>query len=86
MTNPYDPTSLKKLNDGIDFDLYRYLMLPAFVVADDSGFFTKITDIPSFQVKWFCKPQALADAWSRGESPVPHWPVSAGLNDGNDGL
>lgn len=71
----YNPRSPKKRNDGIDFDLYRYLMLPAFVVADDSGFFSKIKNIESFQTSWFWKAEALAAAWESGIHPCPLWPT-----------
>jgi hypothetical protein len=69
----YDPTTEKKVNDGIDFDLYRYLMLPAFVVSEDGGFHGSIKDIKSPQRDWFVRPQELADAWTRGERPRPAW-------------
>lgn len=75
LKDPYDPTSVKKLNDGIDFDLYRYLQLPAFVVAEDSGFFSRIENIPSFQRHWFWKPADLAAAWTSGTRPFPQWPT-----------
>ncbi|CAE6763873.1 hypothetical protein G2912_14625 [Paraburkholderia aspalathi] len=71
----YDPTSEKKVNDGIDLDLYRYLILPALVVTDDRGFHERLADIKSDQRHWFWRPQALADAWVRGERPRPVWPA-----------
>ncbi|WP_342613490.1 hypothetical protein [Burkholderia ambifaria] len=71
--DPYDPSSEKKVNDGIDLDLYRYLMLPAFVVAGDAGFHGKIADIKSPQRGWFWRPEELAAAWERGEKPRPTW-------------
>jgi hypothetical protein len=71
----YDPTNPKKVNDGIDLDLYRYLMLPALVVADDKGFHERLVDIKSPQRDWFWRPQALADAWASGERPRPGWAV-----------
>lgn len=70
---PYNPGSSNHLNDGIDFDLYRYLMLPAFVVSDDNGFHSKIADIKSPQRTWFKKPEELAAAWERGELSCPTW-------------
>lgn len=73
-SEPYDPTSRKKRNDGIDFDLFHYFLLPAFVVATDSGFFEKLVDINSYQKAWFWKPEALAQAWANGERPRPIWP------------
>lgn len=73
-SEPYDPTSPKKRNDGIDFDLFHYLLLPALVVATDSGFFEKLVDIKSYQKAWFWKPEALAQAWTAGERPCATWP------------
>lgn len=70
----YDPTSPKKINDGIDLDLYKYLMLPALVVADERGFHERLADIKSPQRDWFWRPQELADAWTSGNKrPRPGW-------------
>lgn len=71
----YDPTNPKKVNDGIDLDLYHYLMLPALVVADDKGFHERLADIKSPQCDWFWRPQALAAAWASGKRPRPGWAV-----------
>ena len=70
----YDPTSPKKKNDGIDFDIYNYLLLPALIVATDSGFFEKIEDIKSYQKAWFWKPETLAQAWVDKKRPRAEWP------------
>ena len=70
----YNPESPKKRNDGIDFDLYSYLALPALLVATDAGFFEKITDIHSPQKSWFWKPEQLAAAFERGARPQARWP------------
>jgi hypothetical protein len=69
----YDPESRKRRNDGIDFDLFRYLALPALVVSGDEVFFEKLKDIDSLQKKWFWKPAALASAFERGELAAPRW-------------
>lgn len=74
---PYDPTNPKRMNDGIDADLYQYLVLPAFVLSEDSIFFRKIADIESYQKGWFIKPSALADQWKAGLRPKPVWPIKA---------
>lgn len=71
----YDPNHPNKVNDGVDLDLYRYLMLPAFVVADDKGFHERLADIKSPQRTWFWRPQDLADAWKLGKRPRPTWAV-----------
>lgn len=73
-SEPYDPKSPKKKNDGIDFDLFHYLLLPALVVATDSGFFEKLVDIKSYQNAWFWRPEILAKAWEAGERPNAKWP------------
>lgn len=71
---PYNPRANNKINDGIDADLYRYLILPAFIVSEDRGFFGGLADINSFQKKWFFRPHALADEWLQGRNPMPLWP------------
>lgn len=74
----YNPTSPKKKNDGVDFDLYFYFYLPGLIVTTDEGFFKKIEDIDSFQKGWFWKPDDLAQAWSNGKQPRARWPDKAG--------
>jgi hypothetical protein len=71
---PYNLEAPKKANDGIDFTVYTYLALPALIVATDSGFFSSIKNIPSFQRSWFTKPETLADMWKNGGHPAPTWP------------
>ncbi|WP_321936253.1 hypothetical protein [Paraburkholderia sp. J8-2] len=73
----YNPSSKKKRNDGVDLDMYPYLMLPALMVAGESGFHSKIADIHSPQLIWIWEPQALADAWSGGERPRAAWVATA---------
>lgn len=76
--NPYNPSSRKKRNDGIDFDFLLYLALPAFFLAEEQGFDkTKIGEIPSFQTNWILAPQELADAWTKGDKPWAKWPTPA---------
>lgn len=73
----YDPTNENHENDGIDFDLYRYLMLPALVVSEDKGFHSRISDIKSPQRGWFWRAQTLANAWMCGDRPRPTWAADA---------
>jgi hypothetical protein len=49
-------------------------VLPAFVIADDKVFFSKLEGIDSFQKKWFMKPAELAAQWQDGKKPQPVWP------------
>lgn len=72
--NGYDPDNIKKRNDGIDFDLYRFLKLRALVVTEDKGFLTGLADIKSYQTTWFYTPRNLANTWASGKSPTPAWP------------
>ncbi|UVL11450.1 hypothetical protein LOY39_12480 [Pseudomonas rhodesiae] len=71
---PYDPLARKKRNDGIDADLYRFLILPALVVTRDKAFLGGLADIDSFQTGWFFSPEDLAGEWLGGTKPAPAWP------------
>ncbi|MDP9607559.1 UNVERIFIED_ORG: hypothetical protein J2W38_007384 [Variovorax paradoxus] len=71
---PYNPLSGNKRNDGIDVDLYIYLMLPAFVVTTDTAFLDGLKDIESFQRGWFVTPETLSAQWSNGTKPRLAWP------------
>lgn len=73
MGRTYDPASKNNKNDGIDADIYKYLMLPAFVVAEDKGFFSSLNTINSFQREWFMRPESLAKLWLDGRRPQPIW-------------
>lgn len=73
---PYNPKNSRNKNDAIDLGLYRYLILPALVVAQDNGFFGSLENIESFQVGWFFRPEELALKWMNGERPQPKWPTS----------
>jgi hypothetical protein len=72
--NAYDPGKKRNRNDGIDVDLYKYFILPALAVAEDSGFFSSLDSIQSFQKDWFYRPEQLAARWLAGERPQPVWP------------
>lgn len=72
--NGYDPDNDQKRNDGIDFDLYRFLKLRAFVVTEDRAFLTGLSDIKSYQATWFYTPRNLATRWAGGKSSAPAWP------------
>jgi hypothetical protein len=75
MKHPYDPTNERNRNDGIDVDLYKYLILPALAVVEDRGFFGSLNSIRSFQKEWFIRPGDLATRWLAGERPRPIWPT-----------
>lgn len=70
----YDPLNSRKKNDGIDVDLYKYLILPALAVSTDNGFFNSLNSIQSFQKDWIFRPEELANRWLAGERPQPCWP------------
>lgn len=74
LEKPYNLNARKNVNDGIDFDFYRYLMLPALVVTEDTGFLSRIQDIPSYQTDWFFKAADLAEHWLQGKPHLPKWP------------
>lgn len=69
----YNVDSPKKVNDGIDFRIYTYLALPAFIVAEDGGFFGGIENIPSFQKEWIKKPDEIAEEWLNRTITLPKW-------------
>jgi len=71
---PYNPSSKRNKNDGIDLTLYDYLMLPALVLSNDGGFYGSLKDIDSFQKSWFMTPERLASEWLQGKRPHPKWP------------
>jgi hypothetical protein len=71
---PYKPESPKKRNDGIDFELYYFLMLPCLLVTSDSGFGKRLDPIKSFQRRWIFTPATLADAHQAGTLEAPTWP------------
>ena len=72
---PYNPASHRRRNDGIDFDLYYFLMLPALLVTDDTGFGARLEPIQSFQRSWIYTPEQLAAAWRSGTIAMPTWPT-----------
>ncbi|HEK1010717.1 TPA: hypothetical protein SMP92_004019 [Pseudomonas putida] len=67
----YNPLSHSKRNDGIDYDLFSYLKLPALLVTEDGGLTDKLFDIESFQKEWIFRPQKLADLWKANGNPRP---------------
>ena len=65
------PASLKRTNDGIDFDHSRYLGLPAFIVTTHLEFFERLNDLQPTQKAWFWEAEALTKAFERSEYPAP---------------
>jgi hypothetical protein len=70
---PYDPESHKKRNDGIDFELYYFMMLPCLLVTSDSGFGSRLAPIQSFQRSWIYTPEQLAEARQANSVTLPNW-------------
>lgn len=73
--DPYNPEAQSKRNDGIDVDLYTYLMLPAFVVTTDNAFLSGLWDIKSFQRDWFVTADDMFAKWASGVRPALTWPT-----------
>lgn len=71
---PYNVHAPEKRNDGIDFTLFTYLALPAFVVTSERQLIGSIKGIPSFQTDWILRPEDLVIAWDRGVHRRPSWP------------
>jgi hypothetical protein len=71
---PYNVYAPKKRNNGIDFSLFNYLALPAFVVMSERQLIGSIKEIPSFQTGWILRPEDLVITWDRGEHCHPSWP------------
>jgi hypothetical protein len=76
----YNVNAPKKRNDGIDFGLFSYLALPAFVIATEHRLLAGIADIPSFQANWIQSPSRLVKSWARGDRPRPRWPSNDAKN------
>lgn len=70
---PYNPSNKRNYNDGIDYYLYSYLKLPAFIVTEDNGFFSRLVDIDSYQKNWIHKPDGLAQQWINNKNPKPSY-------------
>ena len=70
----YDPSNPRKSGDGIDFDLFYFLMLPCLVVTSDEDLGAGLNTIQSFQRDWILTPAELAAAWTAGDRPETRWP------------
>jgi len=70
----YNPDSHKKRNDGLDYGLYLYFLLPAMIVSDDGSFYKVLKDIDSYQKNWVWNPNDLGIAWEKGAPIECKWP------------
>lgn len=59
---PYNPNSQKNKNDGIDFKIIFFIILPSLICSEDR-FIKGFQRLYSYQSKWFYKPLELAEAW-----------------------
>lgn len=69
----YNPK--KHSNDALDFDLLRYLSLPALLCVNDRRFLAVLRDSKTWQAKWVLSPRELAQALVEGTLPSLSWPV-----------
>ncbi|WP_438042984.1 hypothetical protein [Sorangium sp. So ce128] len=64
----------KESNDVFDFDLYRYLALPAALCTSDGGIIRDLRAAGAWQVEWVVTPEALADPECRRRLLSLRWP------------
>lgn len=69
---PYN--AKKNQNDAFDFDLYRYLALPAALCTSDKGIFNDLCAGNAWQIQWVAKPEELLDSERRRQILDLHWP------------
>ena len=62
-------------NDAFDFDLYRYLALPAAICTSDAGVFNDLRAAHTWQLDWVVKPDDLKDRERRRQILELHWPA-----------
>lgn len=67
----YNPLSDKNSNDAVDFDLFRYLSLPAFVITFEKKYLNLSASIDSIQTSWLMKPDDLCSRWEKNFEPFP---------------
>ncbi|AXF85620.1 hypothetical protein DTO96_101351 [Ephemeroptericola cinctiostellae] len=67
----YNPLSNKNSNDAVDFDLFRYLSLPAFVITFEKKYLNLSGFIDSIQTRWLMKPNDLCLRWEKNVEPFP---------------
>ena len=59
----------KNRHDALDFDLCRYLAMPAAICTADDRFRTKLRDAGTWQSRWVVTPDELADFLTEGLFP-----------------
>lgn len=69
---PYNPTSSKRKNDGIDFLFLLGLVLPARICSKDS--LKIIKGLDSFQSNWIQTPDEIAIQWRDDMLTKLSWP------------
>lgn len=69
---PYN--ARKNRHDALDFDLCRYLAMPAAICTADDRFRTKLRDAGTWQSRWVVTPDELADSDVRRELMHLRWP------------
>jgi hypothetical protein len=71
---PYNPTTKKHRNDGIDYDALQYLGVPAVLCTIDTNLRSVVRQAGSLQADWVMTPVELAAANRSGRlSALPGW-------------
>ena len=68
--NKYNPESNKNKNDGIDFNIIFFHLIPSIICSEDR-FIRKFQNFQSYQNSWFYKPSELAQAWASNNVANP---------------
>lgn len=71
---PYNPSSKKKRNDGLDFLIAHALIIPSRVCSNDKLNALKAVD--SFQNDWIITPERLVELWKNKQLNKLEWPTS----------
>jgi hypothetical protein len=71
---PYNPFSVIRENDGIDFNMTYVFLKRIFLCTLDGKYRKVIEDLDSYQSTWIFSPQALVDTWKSGKLTLPKWP------------
>ena len=72
---PYNPSSKKKRNDGLDFLIAHALMIPSRICSNDK--LNSLKAVNSFQNDWIVTPERLVELWESKQLEKLEWPTDA---------